>query len=291
MVNPHQLQRPITAKTLLLDLMRASAPDAWPVKAVVEAGKIFDINENALRVNIARLLAKGLLEQDERGSYRLVETHNPLRDWLHRWRQGEDRIVPWTGDWLSLSVSPAVKTKTLRNAEQACLRLGFRQLWQRQWLRPNNLAVDNDQLGAQILSLVGDDRECEFILAVNSAITLPDSLGPLQSLWEVDKIEASYKAHINILQRSLDSLSSKGSDELLRETFILGGEGVHLLSLDPLLPKEFFNTSLRQQLTQLVKDYDAAGKVYWVGRFSESPFNVSPTHLQPSLELVANTTA
>ena len=71
--------RVVTAKNLLLDLLRASEPDAWPVKVLVEAAGLFDISENALRVNITRLLSQGLLEQDSRGFYRLAETTKPVR--------------------------------------------------------------------------------------------------------------------------------------------------------------------------------------------------------------------
>ncbi|HEB29078.1 MAG TPA: hypothetical protein ENI05_15230 [Porticoccus sp.] len=284
MINPDQPQRPLTAKNLLLDLMRASAPGVWPVKELIEVGRIFGINENALRVNITRLVSKGLLEQDERGRYRLLDTHDPLREWLHRWHQGEARVVPWQGDWLTLSVSPTVGSKHLKNIEQACMRLGFRQLWQRQWLRPNNLAIDLHQLSAQIFSLVGEDAGCEFMLAESNNIILPGTMPALESLWSIDRIEANYRQHINVLQQSINTLADKSADELLRDTFILGGEVIHLLSLDPLLPEALFDVSLRQQLTQLMKEYDQMGKPYWVERFQSSLFNLSPSHIQPSLQ-------
>ncbi len=278
------LLRPITAKTLLLDLMRASAPSAWPVKELIEVGRIFDIQENALRVNIARLLSKALLEQDERGSYRLVDTHNPLREWLHSWHQGEHRIVPWNGDWLSFSVSPAVTKTQMKKIEQACIRLGFRQLWQRLWLRPNNLAIDNNQLSEKIFSIAGDNHDGEFILAVSSEIKRPSTMPTPVSLWDVNTIEKRYKTQIKRLQQSIDNYANKSTDQLLKETFILGGEAIHLLSLDPLLPQELFDVSLRQQLTQLMKQYDKMGKQCWLKRFKYPAFNLSPSHLQPSLQ-------
>jgi hypothetical protein len=115
-------------------------------------------------------------------------------------------------------------------------------------------------------------------------VSRAQDLPALASLWPVKAIEDSYKIHIDILQRSIKSLGKKTSNELLRETFFLGGEGIHLLSLDPLLPAEIINVALRQQLTQLVIDYDAVGKPFWIERFKNSIFNLSPTHLQPSID-------
>ena len=121
------------------------------------------------------------------------------------------------------------------------------------------------------------------MLAVTTAIRLPATVPTLQSLWQVDAIEARLAAHIQLLQQSMANLANKSSDQQLAETFILGGEGIHLLSLDPLLPREFFNVSLRRQLTELMKEYDNIGKHYWMQRFNNS-LTMSPSHLQPSLQ-------
>ena len=44
-----------------------------PVRALVAAAGLFRIQANSLRVGLARLLAAGTLERDERGEYRLGE--------------------------------------------------------------------------------------------------------------------------------------------------------------------------------------------------------------------------
>jgi DNA-binding transcriptional regulator PaaX len=283
-ISPKNLQRPITAKTLVLDLMRASTPNTWPIKELVEVGLIFGISANAIRVNTARLLAKNAVKQDERGSYALNDNHCTPNDLLHSWREGDSRIKPWQGDWLQVSISPSVNGKVLKNIEHACLRFGFQMLWANLWLRPNNLVLDETQLRSQLVSLAGDYADESIVLSVCSSVSGAHGLPGLTSLWPVKAIEDSYKNHIEILQRSINSLGKKTSNELLRETFILGGEGIHLLSLDPLLPAEIINVALRQQLTQLVIDYDAMGKPFWIERFQNSIFNLSPTHLQPSID-------
>jgi phenylacetic acid degradation operon negative regulatory protein len=264
--------------------MRASTPNTWPIKELVEVGLIFGISANAIRVNTARLLAKNAVKQDERGSYALSDNHCAPNDLLHSWRQGDSRIKPWQGGWLQVSISPNVNGKILKNIEHACLRFGFQMLWANLWLRPNNLVLDEIQLRRQLVSLAGDYADESIVLSVCASVSRAQGLPALASLWPTKAIEGSYNNHIEILQRSIKSLGKKTSNELLRETFILGGEGIHLLSLDPLLPAEIINVALRQQLTQLVIDYDAMAKPFWIERFKNSIFNLSPTHLQPSIE-------
>ena len=50
---------------------RSRRRGAMPVRALVAAGGLFGIRENSVRVALARLLADGLIERDERGAYRL----------------------------------------------------------------------------------------------------------------------------------------------------------------------------------------------------------------------------
>ena len=45
-----------------------------PVRALVEAGRCFGIGDNSLRVALARLLARGRVERNMRGRYRLMQT-------------------------------------------------------------------------------------------------------------------------------------------------------------------------------------------------------------------------
>ena len=61
-----------TAKSLILDLLSTLRPgSAMPVGALVEAGSLFGLSGNNVRVSIARLLAGGQIARDERGHYRL----------------------------------------------------------------------------------------------------------------------------------------------------------------------------------------------------------------------------
>ena len=49
------------------------------------------------------------------------------------------------------------------------------------------------------------------------------------------------------------------------ESFRLGGEGIHVLAKDPLLPQELIDTALRANLWQTMIDYDRLGREIWSG--------------------------
>ncbi|HSP97793.1 MAG TPA: PaaX family transcriptional regulator, partial [Candidatus Dormibacteraeota bacterium] len=64
-----------SARGLVLDLLSTlRSGSAMSVGALVEAGALFGISENNVRVTVARLLASGHVARDERGAYRLGGT-------------------------------------------------------------------------------------------------------------------------------------------------------------------------------------------------------------------------
>ncbi len=61
-----------TAKSLILDLASTASGEPLPAQALVQVASVFGISENNVRVVLARLLARGLLERNERGWYSLA---------------------------------------------------------------------------------------------------------------------------------------------------------------------------------------------------------------------------
>ena len=59
---------------MILDLLATLKQGSMPVGALVEAGELFGLAANAIRVAVARLLASGEIARDERGRYRLGTT-------------------------------------------------------------------------------------------------------------------------------------------------------------------------------------------------------------------------
>ena len=151
---------PPSPRSLILDLLSTLRERAVPVRALVDAAALFAIQENGLRVALARLLAAGSVTRDERGRYRLapgaVLTH------LLGWRQIEERSAPWSGRWFAVhsAALPRRAGRALRLRERALRFLGFRALLPGFELRPANL---RDQLR---IALVGFDHLALALLPV-----------------------------------------------------------------------------------------------------------------------------
>ena len=78
------MQQP-TARSLVLDLLSTLRRGSMPVRALVEAGTLLGIEENNVRVSLARLYTSGRVERDERGRYRLGPAVAAISGRLRSW--------------------------------------------------------------------------------------------------------------------------------------------------------------------------------------------------------------
>lgn len=76
----------------MLDLLRVTDAGALPVRALVATAERFGFTSNAVRVALARLAAEGLVESDERGSWRLAPSTDPLSQHVEAWRYASERM-------------------------------------------------------------------------------------------------------------------------------------------------------------------------------------------------------
>ena len=119
-----------TAKSLILDLLSTMRRGTMPVGLLVEAGDLFEIAENNIRVALARLLAAGLVERDERGRYRLGSQAGPVNQQVGSWRRLEERLRPWEpGLWVAVHAPRGRTPERQRKVRERALRfLGFAPL-------------------------------------------------------------------------------------------------------------------------------------------------------------------
>lgn len=267
----------VTAKSLILDLLRTSKPSALPVCLLIDTGAIFGISENALRVNLNRLIKRDVISQDNRGYYQVSDTTSPLRLWVSSWREGELRIRPWQQQWLSLQLSGNLKVKATAQVQRAAYRFGFRQFWGDCWIRPDNLQQSSLELVRLLTQLSGENN---FMLMRVSEFET--ELDP-RALWSASTLEKNYQTQIALLNTSLASIESADLAKKFRDSFILGGHCIHTLAIDPLLPDEMINIQLRDELTQLMKSYDRVCRPFWQQLFLQYKFKHSPAHLEPQL--------
>src|SRR5207253_2138770 len=122
-----------------------------PVRALVAAGALFDLDDNNVRVALARLLAAGLIERDERGRYRAGERAGAIGRRIGRWRHVEDGLRPWNGG--GIGVLGVGGRAAARWSSRALRFFAFRELAAGVHVRPDNLVGGAAAVRAQLRAL------------------------------------------------------------------------------------------------------------------------------------------
>jgi len=265
----------------VLDLLSTLRRGAMPVRALVAAGALFGISDNSVRVALARLLADGLIERDERGAYRLGLRAQAVSQQVASWRDLDARMRPWRGGWL------AVHTGGLGRAARGRVRwrlraldwLGFRELRPCLALRPDNLTDGVAGMRERLHALGLDPEALVFELAGLDASTG----GEAELLWPAAPLVAGYQRARLVLERSEQRLAALPEKRAMVETFTLGGEVIRQLALDPLLPDALVPSRERSLLLETMRRYDRVGRGCWsrfLGSFGVLPRPAAPADLR-----------
>lgn len=258
---------------VVLDMLRSARSRQRTARSLVSAGELFGYTANTMRVTLSRLMARGLIESPERGLYRLTRQTDALNQFVERWREGEARVSAWDREtWLFAHLQgEAAKSVWTLHA------LGFRPLRNHLFGRPANLSLSVSELRTLAQSI---GLETDVLLLKGS----PE--GPThtwQQLWQPGAIEATYRASLARLQASAAALPHMPLDEARLECFRLGGEMIHLLAKDPLLPTAWLDAEPRRQLWQAMLAYDAQGKDIWAAGKADA------LHHMPRPQLIQET--
>jgi phenylacetic acid degradation operon negative regulatory protein len=250
-----------TAKSLVLDLLSTLGSGAMPVRALVGAAGLFDIGENSLRVGLARLLAAGQVERDERGQYRLGAGAGAVREQVVSWRRLDEQMRAWDGAWVGAYVGGlrgGDRGQAQRRAR--ALRLtGFRALVPGLAVRPDNLR--GGVAGVR-------DRLVRLGLDADAVVARLDALDDTtesraRRLWDAERLVAGYRRTRAALERSERRLARLAPAAAMTETFLLGGRAIRELVLDPLLPEPLVPAAERAALVGAMRRYDRAGRAHW----------------------------
>ena len=254
---------PPRAKTLVLDLLSTLRSGSMPVRALVGAGALFGLEDNGVRVALARLLAQGLVERDERGRYRLGAAAGAIERQVTSWRRLEERLRPWTGSWIVAHGAPRERgERGLRRRGARALRfVGFRALAPGLALRPDNLA-GGVPAARETLRGLGLDTA---VLIFGARDLEPCVEARARSLWDVRSLEAGYHAACRALARSEARLARLTPSAAMVESFRVGGYAIRQLALDPLLPDEICPAAPRDALVAAMRRYDRLGRAAWAG--------------------------
>jgi phenylacetic acid degradation operon negative regulatory protein len=256
----------------VLDLLRAAGPDGLSARALVGVANLFGFTENTMRVTLSRLVARELVQSPTRGHYCLAPQANALNDYVERWRLGELRVRPWRpGEWLF-----AHPGDDLPGADWALDALGFREVRRGLLARPNNLTLSLDELrelGAGLGLPPGT-------LLLNARPQGEATTGNWARAWHPGLLDDDYAQTTELLRASAARIPSLSLEEARLEAFRLGGEAIHKLAKDPLLPAEFVDVGARLELWKAMVEYERLGKSVWAEIF-DAPSQALPI---PQLE-------
>lgn len=248
-----------SARGVVLDLLSTlRSGSAMPVGALVEAGALFGLTENNVRVTVARLLASGHVARDERGAYRLGGASRSVGAHVRGWRDRDRRTRKWNGGWLAVHVGPAARTAQ-RGRERALRLFGFAALRPGLWLRPDNLAppIDDIRRDLAALGLPAGDMVCTL------AELDPASEARARRLWDVATLRRTYRELGATLTASEVRLARLTPEKAMAESFLLGGRALRQLVLDPLLPDAICPPHERDALLEQMRRYDRLGRLAW----------------------------
>ncbi len=247
------------AKSLILDLLATLKPGSvMPIGALVEAGALFGVSGNNIRVSAARLLADGQIARDERGRYRLGERSAPIGNRVRSWRGLDRRTRTWGGGWISVLTS-RVGRVAARRRERALRLLGFRRWRDGLWIRPDNLIPPLDDVRGELfeLGLPAGDVVCrmgDFCAGDYETVC---------SLWDVEVMVEEHRRLRREIELGAARLPSLAVEEAMVESFLLGGRALRQLVNDPLLPEEICPSGERIALLSSMRAYDRLGRLAW----------------------------
>lgn len=252
-------ERPIKPASVILDLLRTYAERGTSVANIMATGAMFSFSDNRMRVGLSRLVAKQTIENFRRGFYRLSKATDPFNAFIDQWKLGEARIVPWEHRWLLVHRSGHMAPPKIAKGDWALTNHGFREINKGCWIRPDNIALNPDELEKQLHHL---GLENDAMLASAAKLNLQWQhhwLGQIAP----EKLTKRYHLMSTRLALSLVELPKLSRAAGMKSSFQLGSQAIELLATDPLLPAELLDTIPRAALWQLLHNYDRVGRQLW----------------------------
>jgi len=251
---------PLAAKSLIVDLLSSLRGKAMPVRALVAAGELFELSPESMRVALVRLCSRGTVERNERGQYRIAPAAQAVQEHVSAWTQIEERVVPWRGGWIGVHTAGLARTRArVRRRSRALAFLGFAALEPHLFVRPDNLRGGVDGVRDELRALGLEPAALVFVCAQLDA----DADGRARALWDGQALCSGYRATCQALARSAARLERLSMPAAMVESFVLGGQAIRQLALDPLLPEPIVPAGARAALVDAMRDYDRLGRSCW----------------------------
>ena len=251
-----------TPKSLILDLLSTVRGQAMPVRALVAAGEVFGISSESMRVALVRLLSRGTIERNERGQYRIAPAAQAIERHVVAWTRTEERVAPWRpGSWIAAHTAGLARgdRTQVRRRHRTLQLFGRRELSAHLWVRPNNLKGGIDGVRAELFSL-GLERDAPVF---ELSQLEPRVEAQARRLYDTTALRRQYASMRAALERSSARLSQLAPTAAMAESFLLGGQAIRHIVLDPLLPEPMIPAAERRALSECMRRYDQLGRACW----------------------------
>lgn len=253
--------QPISARTLILDLVDTGEPPAFSVRELVRAGAAFGIEPTGIRTALTRLKADGSVHQVERGRYTIGARGATLQHRILGWRTVIDRRRAWRGEWLLAIAGPQERAdRTVWRRTVRALELeGFAEAEVNIWTRPDNLAGGVDGMRQRLIAL----ESAPSLLLVQANGLDPARAVRFPGLWQGDTLRDAHARLASALDHSATRIGTAALPAAAAETLLLGRQAIRAIMRDPLLPEDFCPTDGLSALIAAMTRYDRIGKRVW----------------------------
>ena len=257
----------IIARNLILDLILARHPRPCSVRELIVAGRVFAMTENSMRVAVARLARDQLVQSAGRGFYRMGSAAVNLAQEIGAWRQAENRMRDWGGDyWVVYTADLGRSDRTqLRIMGRALSLAGFREWRRGLYVRPDNLRDELDVLRARLCAL-GLPAEALCLRIDGASVATAE----VQALWPLADLQRQYREQSERL-RAWRLQATDGSLAAAAEaSFRLGDAAIRAVVFDPLLPVSWVDAQQRQDFFAEVRAFEVHGRGIWERYFEQA---------------------
>lgn len=212
---------PLSPRSIVLSVLLGSHPPQMPVGRILEFTSLFDVAPGTVRTALSRMVATGELANDD-GSYRLIGRLVERQAQQDAGRR--DPPTDWDGTWWTVAVLSERRTMAERRAfrvRAVGARLG--ELRPDIWLRPANVALTTDLPDA---------------IVTRGPIVHGDEGHVTARLWDLDRLDASRRAHTDSIEIAAQRLANDVDDQALADAFVQLAATQHYLRTEPQLPVE-----------------------------------------------------
>jgi phenylacetic acid degradation operon negative regulatory protein len=260
----------IKPRSAILDLLSPRGRRPISAAAIVEACALFGISSNNTRVALARLVADGRLDKLGPASYALSEDAEYFNRRVLGWSQLDKLDKGWNTKWTMVHLQSPPSTRVREYARRAYRFARVAEVNPTLAVRPDNLRLDHYDLRDTLITFGLDGPFFVSCADVDDYVAEQWVL----HLWHTDRLRAAHNRMAARLEASLVRLGRLPFEKALVESFIVGGEAIRALVLDPLLPEIFMPGRERNFVLKLMRAYDQVGRALWRQfneRFEDSP--------------------